>query len=99
MSGPAIPNGTVVMRGGKIVAVGANVQVPAGAEIVDAAGKYVMPGVIDAASHIGMEATEVHFAQIVKVPDRVHANDEDAGLAAHAIGGEDLDLDRVVQRA
>ena len=60
MSGPAIPNGTVVMRGGKIVAVGANVQVPAGAEIVDAAGKYVMPGVIDAASHIGMEATDLN---------------------------------------
>src|SRR5688500_8396021 len=48
------------MRGGKIVAVGANVQVPAGAEIVDAAGKYVMPGVIDAASHIGMEATDLN---------------------------------------
>ena len=28
MSGPAIPNGTVVIRGGKVVAVGANVQVP-----------------------------------------------------------------------
>jgi len=60
VSGPAIPNGTVVLRAGKIVAVGANVTVPAGAEIVDAAGKYVMPGVIDAASHIGIEANDLN---------------------------------------
>ncbi|HUQ80302.1 MAG TPA: amidohydrolase family protein [Gemmatimonadaceae bacterium] len=60
MSGPAIPNGTVVIRGGKIVAVGANVAVPAGAEIVDAAGKFVMPGVIDAASHIGIDANDLN---------------------------------------
>ena len=60
ISGPAIPNGTVVIRGGKIVAVGANVTVPAGAEIVDASGKYVMPGVIDAASHIGIDANDLN---------------------------------------
>ncbi len=60
IAGPAIPNGTVVIRGGKIVAVGANVAVPAGAEVVDAAGKYVMPGVIDAASHIGIDANDLN---------------------------------------
>ena len=60
ISGPAIPNGTVVIRGGKIVAVGANVTVPAGAEIVDATGQYVMPGVIDAASYIGIEANDLN---------------------------------------
>ena len=60
ISGPAIPNGTVVIRGGKIVAVGANVSVPAGAEIVDATGQYVMPGVIDAASHIGIDANDLN---------------------------------------
>jgi imidazolonepropionase-like amidohydrolase len=60
ISGPAIPNGTVVMRGGKIVGVGANVPVPAGAEVVDATGQYVMPGVIDAASHIGIAATDLN---------------------------------------
>lgn len=60
ISGPAIPNGTVVIRGGKIIAVGANVAVPSGADIVDASGKYVMPGVIDAASHIGMDANDLN---------------------------------------
>lgn len=58
VSGPAIPNGTVVIRGGKIVAVGANVPVPAGAEIVDARGKYVLPGLVDAMSNIGIAATD-----------------------------------------
>ena len=60
ISGPAIPNGTVVIRGGKVVAVGANVQVPAGAEIVDASGKYVMPGVVDAASYSGISDNDLN---------------------------------------
>src|SRR6187397_2882560 len=50
----------IAIRGGKIVAVGANAQVPAGAEVVDAAGKYVMPGVIDAVSHIGLDANDLN---------------------------------------
>jgi imidazolonepropionase-like amidohydrolase len=62
ISGPAIPNGTVVIRGGKIAAVGATVAIPAGAEVVDAKGKYVMPGVIDAASQIGIDATDQNEA-------------------------------------
>ena len=62
ISGPAIPNGTVIIRGGKIAAVGANIAIPAGAEVVDAKGKWVMPGVIDAASQIGIEATDQNEA-------------------------------------
>jgi imidazolonepropionase-like amidohydrolase len=49
-----IPGGTILMDGGKIVAVGRDLAVPAGAEIVDAAGKYVMPGLIDAHTHVGI---------------------------------------------
>ena len=51
-----IPNGTVLLRDGKIAAVGANVTIPAGAEIVDATGKFVSPGIIDAHSHIANDA-------------------------------------------
>src|SRR5215207_8440587 len=47
-----IPNGTIVMRDGKIAAVGASVDVPAGAEVIDVTGKFVSPGIIDAHSHI-----------------------------------------------
>jgi imidazolonepropionase-like amidohydrolase len=51
-----INNGTIVMRDGKIAAVGANVQVPAGATVVDGTGKFVSPGIIDAHSHIANDA-------------------------------------------
>jgi imidazolonepropionase-like amidohydrolase len=49
-----IEGGTVLIEGGKIKAVGRDVAVPAGAEVVDAAGKWVMPGLIDAHSHISL---------------------------------------------
>ena len=62
VSGPQIPNGTVVMQGGKIVAVGANVTIPSGAEIIDGRGKYVMPGVVDAATNLGIDASDLNDA-------------------------------------
>ena len=51
-----IPKGTILIRDGKIAAVGADVQVPAGAKVIDANGKYVTPGIIDAHSHAASEA-------------------------------------------
>ncbi len=54
VSGAAIQNGTVVVRDGKIVAVGANVAVPADAQRIDAAGKVVTPGFIDASTRLGL---------------------------------------------
>ena len=54
VSGPAIQNGTVLIRDGKIVAVGADVAVPAGAQRIDATGKLVTPGLIDASTQLGL---------------------------------------------
>jgi imidazolonepropionase-like amidohydrolase len=51
-----IPNGTIVLRGGRIEAVGASVPVPAGAQVIEAAGKFVSPGIIDAHSHIAADS-------------------------------------------
>jgi imidazolonepropionase-like amidohydrolase len=51
-----INNGTIVLRDGKIAALGTNVQIPAGATVVDGTGKFVTPGLIDAHSHIGNDA-------------------------------------------
>ena len=52
-----IANGTIVFRDGKIAAVGgANTQIPAGAQVYDASGKFVSPGIIDAHSHIANDA-------------------------------------------
>lgn len=54
VSGADIPNGTVVISGGKITAVGANVAVPAGATVIDAGGLMVYPGMIETGSSIGL---------------------------------------------
>ena len=51
-----IEKGTVLIRDGKIAAVGRDVQVPAGATVIDATGRYVMPGIIDCHSHTAIEA-------------------------------------------
>lgn len=47
-NGNVIPSGTIVLHGGKIAAIGANVDVPQGATKVDAAGAVIYPGFIDA---------------------------------------------------
>jgi imidazolonepropionase-like amidohydrolase len=54
ISGPVIEKGTVVIRGNRIEAVGANVAVPAGAQVIDARGAEVYPGFIDARTAIGL---------------------------------------------
>jgi imidazolonepropionase-like amidohydrolase len=53
ISGAAIERGTLVIRDGKIVAVGANVSAPTGARVIDAAGKIVTPGLLDSSTGLG----------------------------------------------
>lgn len=53
-AGPTIQNGSVLLRDGKIAEVGASVTAPADAEVVDASGKWVTPGIIDTHSHMGV---------------------------------------------
>lgn len=52
--GPAIPNATVVVRDGKIEAVGAGVPVPAGATVIPITGKHLYPGMVSAHSVLGL---------------------------------------------
>jgi imidazolonepropionase-like amidohydrolase len=54
LAGPAIPNGAVLIRDGKIVAVGATVAAAPGATIIDATGKHVYPGLFDAITQLGL---------------------------------------------
>jgi imidazolonepropionase-like amidohydrolase len=51
-----IEKGTLVVRDGKIAAIGTDVTIPAEAEIIDATGKFVSPGIIDAHSHIAADS-------------------------------------------
>ena len=55
-SGPAIPRATIVIRGGKIEAVGKDAAVPEGAEVVDASRSVILPGLIDAASPLFVDS-------------------------------------------
>jgi len=50
-----IANATVLIRDGRIAAVGTDVAVPAAARVIDATGRYVIPGLIDAHSHTAVE--------------------------------------------
>jgi imidazolonepropionase-like amidohydrolase len=54
VSGPRIEQATVLIRDGKIAAVGANVTVPADATRIDATGKWVTPGFIDGGGQMGL---------------------------------------------
>ena len=49
-----VENGTVLIEDGKITAVGADLAVPDGAQVIDAAGQWVLPGFIEAHGHVGV---------------------------------------------
>ena len=88
ISGPVIEKGTLVVRDGKIVAVGTSVPVPAGAETHDLAGKTVMPGLVDTHSHIASPAGADSSAPIqpdVRVLDSV--NVRSTGIKRAQAGG------------
>ncbi len=61
MAGPDIENGQVLLDGGKIVAVGQQVDAPADAQVIDAAGCLVTPGLVDGHCHIGLEEAAIRF--------------------------------------
>src|ERR1700682_4254505 len=50
-----IENGSIYIHDGKIVSVGKDVKAPANAIVIDATGKWVMPGIIDSHSHIALD--------------------------------------------
>jgi imidazolonepropionase-like amidohydrolase len=63
-----IENGTVLIRDGKIAAVGTDVVVPSGVPVIDVSGRFVLPGIVDSHSHIALtdvnEATDPVTPQI-----------------------------------
>jgi imidazolonepropionase-like amidohydrolase len=54
VTGPEIQSGTVIIKNGKIEAIGTNVSIPGGATQIDAAGLSVYPGMIDAGTSMGL---------------------------------------------
>ena len=95
VSGPTIPNGVIIVHKGKIVAVGprAAVQIPANAQVNDAAGKVIMPGLVDTHSHIGGGAGGDASAPIqpeVRIMDSINARD--TGLQRAQAGASPLSM-------
>lgn len=61
MAGPVIENGQILVEDGKIAAVGTQLETPADVQVIDAAGKIVLPGMIDAHCHLGMVESSIGF--------------------------------------
>ena len=73
-----INNGSVLIRDGKIAEVGEKVMVPPGAKVIDAAGEYVMPGIIDCHSHIAADSINegsVSVSSMVGIEDVLNPDD------------------------
>jgi imidazolonepropionase-like amidohydrolase len=75
VSGPKLAGATVLIRDGRIVAVGANVPIPADATRINAAGKWITPGLIDGAGQLGL-------VEINAVPGTREANVQGDTVAA-----------------
>ncbi len=81
VSGPVIENGTVLIRAGKIVAVGANVTIPADAQRINATGKWVTPGIVNVATTLGV----VEIGAVQETNDTPARGRGDAITASHKV--------------
>ncbi|MCH7766435.1 MAG: amidohydrolase [Acidobacteria bacterium] len=74
-----IENGSILIRNGKIARVGRRVRVPRGATVIDATGLYVIPGIIDAHSHIagdgGLNEGSITVSAMVGIADVLDPDD------------------------
>src|ERR1700730_18353535 len=73
-------SGSILIRDGKIAEVGEKVTVPADAKVVDASGKFVMPGIIDCHSHIAADSINegsVSVSSMVGIEDVLNPGDID----------------------
>src|SRR5215207_8395826 len=83
-----LENADVLLRNGQIAAVGKNLKAPANARIVDATGKFVMPGIIDCHSHSMLDTiNEGTHAVTSMVRTQDVLNPTDADLYRELAGG------------
>lgn len=83
LAGAAIDEGTVVIRDGKIAAVGAQVQAPAGAEVIDAKGLQVYPGLFDGVTQMGLSEIAAVNATVDVAETGLYNPDVVAAAAIH----------------
>ena len=63
-AGTSIPSGTILVRDGRIAAVGVDVDVPNDVQVLDVTGKEIIPGMLDNHSHIGFDIQDVNERRI-----------------------------------
>ena len=78
VSGPPIEGGTVIIRDGRIAAVGRDIAIPDGAQRIDASGKWVTPGIINPATQLGL----VEVGQVRETRNATARNEQ--GNVIHA---------------
>lgn len=83
MTGTPIEGGTVLIRDGEIVAVGQNVDVPAGATRIDARGKIVTPGLFESQTHLGL----VEVGAVAGTRDYAMQNEDRVAAAFNVADG------------
>jgi imidazolonepropionase-like amidohydrolase len=76
-----IENGSILIKDGKIAEVGLSIKVPTGAKVIDAAGQFVMPGIVDCHSHIAIEGGvnegSVSVSSIANIAEVLDSEDVD----------------------
>ena len=76
-----IEHGSVLIKDGKIAEVGSNIKAPKDAQVVDAAGQFVIPGIIDCHSHIAVDGSvnegSISVSSIVNIADVLNPDDID----------------------
>jgi imidazolonepropionase-like amidohydrolase len=76
-----IENGSILIKDGKIAEVGPSLKAPTGARVIDAAGQFVMPGIIDCHSHIAIEGGvnegSVSVSSIANIAEVLDSDDVD----------------------
>ena len=82
-----IQNGTIVVRDGVITAVGADVAVPAGMQVIDGTGMYVTPGLIDAHSHMAIEGGINEGSESVTPEVIINVSSDDQTIYRALAGG------------
>ena len=74
-----IEHGSILIRDGKIAEVGANIKAPKDAQVIDAGGQFVMPGIIDCHSHIAIDGSvnegSISVSSIANTADVLDSDD------------------------
>ena len=83
-----IEHGSILIKGGKIAEIGQNIPAPKDAQVIDAAGQFVIPGIIDCHSHIAAEAINEGSVSVSSMVDmREVLNPEDIDIYRDLAGG------------